>query len=97
MSNRIRRRTSSLVAASVLALSGTGIAGATIVSIDGGTWDYGSDTSTVWSHYFHNGVSHGSTAIGQFQSDSGCVNKNVWSRATAPRKFFGNESYYRHC
>ncbi len=93
----IRRRIGGAVAAALLACAGTGVAGATIVSIDGGSWDYGSDRSTVWSHYFHNGVRHGSTAVGTFKSDSGCVNKNVWSRATAPRKAFGNESYYRHC
>lgn len=43
--------------------AGAGIAGARIVSIDGGAWDFGSHSSTVWSHYFHNGVRHGSTAV----------------------------------
>lgn len=92
-----RNRITGAVLAGALTLAGTGVAGATIVSIDGGTWDYGSDSSTVWSDYFHNGVPHGSTAVGKFRSDSGCVNKNVWSRATAPRKGIGNESFYRHC
>lgn len=97
MKRSIRRRIAGAAAASILTFSGAGVAGATIVSIDGGIWDYGSSSSTVWSHYFHNGVRHGSTADGKFRSDSGCVNKNVWSRATAPRKTWGNESYYRHC
>lgn len=97
MKIKIRNRTRGAVLASALTLAGTGVAGATIVSIDGGIWDYGSDSSTVWSPYFHNGVRHGSTAVGKFRSDSGSVDKNVWSRATAPRKGIGNESFYRHC
>lgn len=95
--NRVRRRVSGVVAAVVMALAGTSAAGAMMVSIDGGTWDYGTGGGTVWSHYFHNGVSHGSTAVGQYESFSGCVNKNTWSRATAPSKLFGNKSYYKHC
>lgn len=67
-----------------------------MISIDGGTWDYGVGDG-VWSHYHHPGRSHGSTAIGKFRVDSGCVNKGNWSRATAPKKLFGNKSYYRHC
>lgn len=64
MKIKIRNRIRGAVLASALTLAGTGVAGATIVSIDGGIWDYGSDSSTVWSHYFHNGVRHGSTAVG---------------------------------
>lgn len=93
----IRRRLGGVVVADTFMFAGAGLVGATIVSVDGGTWDYGTDSSTVWSHYFHNGVPHGSTAVGKFTSDSGCVNKNIWSRATAPRKYRGNKSYYRHC
>lgn len=91
------KRAVSVTLAGLLALGGTGVAGATIVNIDGGTWDYGTGSGQVWSHYFHNGVRHGSTAVGTFKSDSGCVNKNTWSRATAPKTPSGNKSYYRHC
>ncbi len=93
----VRHRICAVVMAGVLTLTGAGVAGATIISIDGGTWDYGSDSTTVWSHYFHNGRKHASSVEGQFRSDSGCVNKNTWSRATAPRKWLGNKSFYRHC
>ncbi|UBI01946.1 MULTISPECIES: lactococcin 972 family bacteriocin [Corynebacterium] len=56
-------------------VGGTGVAGAVIVHVDGGTWDHGVGGGTVWSHYFHNGVRHGSTAVGKTTSNSGCVNK----------------------
>lgn len=85
---------------SVTLLIGTAAtAGAVIVHADGGTWDHGYGGGTVWSHYFHNGVRHGSTAEGKYRVDSGCVNKNTWSHASAPQAgFFGvNKTFYRHC
>lgn len=72
--------------------------GAVIVHVSGGMWDHGSNWSSVWSHYYHNGVRHGSSAVGTFTANSGCVNKNLWSHASAPAKKFGvNQTYYRHC
>ncbi|RUP91565.1 lactococcin 972 family bacteriocin [Corynebacterium pseudodiphtheriticum] len=71
---------------------------ATIVHVDGGTWDYGTTSNSVWSHYHHPGVKHGSTAIGKYKADSGCVLKNQWSRASAEKGFFQTgQSYYRRC
>lgn len=86
-----------VIATLTSSLLGTGIAAAEIVHIAGGIWDYGSANGTVWSHFYHNGRKHGSTAIGKFTSDSGCVNKNVWSRASTPTAAWGNKSYYRFC
>lgn len=97
MKSGTRRRISRALVVSAPGFGGVSVAEAAVVSIDGGAWDYGSDSSTVWSHYFHNGVRHSSTAVGKFRSYSGCVNKHVWARATAPRKLFGNESFYGHC
>lgn len=95
-----RKLKSGIVASVALVLvftGGAGVAAATQINIDGGMWHYGTGSNTVWSNYFHNGVSHGSTAVGKITANSGCVNKNVWSRASAPSKSFGNKSYYRHC
>ena len=81
-----------------LSLVGLGTAGAVIVQIDGGTWYYGTSSNLVWSRYYHNGQKHGSTAIGNYTSDSGCVNRNVWSHASAEKGMFTTgQSYYRHC
>ena len=41
------KRAVSVTLAGLLALGGTGVAGATIVNIDGGTWDYGDRKSVV--------------------------------------------------
>lgn len=51
----------------------------------------------VWSHYFHPTRTHGSTAIGKFTANSGCVQPKVQSRATAPKKLTGNKAYYKFC
>ncbi|WP_080793551.1 lactococcin 972 family bacteriocin [Corynebacterium pacaense] len=81
-----------------LTVSGAAAASATTINIDGGVWDYGVGSGTVWSNYFHNGKSHGSTAVGTITSDSGCTNRNTWSRASAPSKVIGtNKTYYRFC
>ncbi len=93
----MRKHLASAALAATMLFASAGAAGATMISIDGGTWDYGVGGKTVWSHYFHQGRRHGSTAIGKIRVDSGCVNKGLWSRATAPKKLTGNRSYYRHC
>lgn len=64
MKIRNRNRIRGAVLAGALTLAGTGVTGATIVRIDGGIWDYGSDSFTVLSHDFHNGVRHGFIAVG---------------------------------
>jgi lactococcin 972 family bacteriocin len=67
---------------------------ATVVSIGGGTWDYGAGTATVWSDYYHGSKCHGSTSVGEY-IDSDEAAKGSWSITSAPAALYGNETYYR--
>lgn len=55
---KVRRRLACAAASVFLAMSGTAVASAAVIDIDGGVWDYGTGSSTVWSHHFHNGKRH---------------------------------------
>ncbi|MFF8695942.1 lactococcin 972 family bacteriocin [Streptomyces sp. NPDC015144] len=67
---------------------------ATVVSIGGGTWDYGAGTAIVWSDYYHGSKCHGSTSVGKY-IDSDEEAAGGWSLTQAEVALSGNESYYK--
>ncbi|HZG07301.1 MAG TPA: lactococcin 972 family bacteriocin [Streptomyces sp.] len=81
-------------AAGILVVTGATPALATVVNIDGGTWDYGAGTAKVWSDYYHKDKCHGSTSVGEY-IDSDEAAKGSWSITQATPKLSGNETYYR--
>ncbi|GAA2384708.1 hypothetical protein GCM10010420_03770 [Streptomyces glaucosporus] len=80
-------------AAGILVVAGATPALATVVSVGGGTWDYGAGTANVWSDYYHKDKCHSSTSVGKY-IDSDEAAKGSWSITQAPVKLSGNESYY---
>lgn len=50
------------VAVGTFSLAGIGIASAATQYVGGGTWDYGTNVQYSYSNYFHNGLTHSSTA-----------------------------------
>ncbi|MFP1627016.1 lactococcin 972 family bacteriocin [Streptomyces sp. 5K101] len=69
---------------------------AVVVNAGGGTWDYGTNSSTVWSNYYHGSLCHGSTAVGTYTDRSPDTAAGRWSYASAPeRDFVEDKSYYR--
>ncbi|MEK0371290.1 lactococcin 972 family bacteriocin [Corynebacterium mastitidis] len=81
-----------------LVTGGTASALAARVYVDGGTWDYGTNSSHVWSNYHHPSVRHATSAHGKFTAQSGCKGANQWANASAPqRPGVADQSYYRFC
>lgn len=82
------------LAAGVLIVAGAVPALATVKNIDGGIWDYGAGTATVWSDYYHPDKCHGSTSVGRtIQSDT--ATKGNWSITSVQAALYGNETYYK--
>lgn len=77
------------------ALCASPILKAATIYAEGGVWNYGIGTSYVWSYYSHNTKSHASTAIGKYTSYSGKTRPGIQARASAPKAFWGNETYYK--
>lgn len=81
-----------------LVAGGTASALAARVYVDGGTWDYGTNSTHVWSNYHHPSVRHATSAHGKFTAQSGCKGANQWANASAPqRPGVADQSYYRFC
>ncbi|OAH14880.1 lactococcin 972 family bacteriocin [Streptomyces jeddahensis] len=91
---KITRSLKLAAAAGVLVVAGATPALATVVSVGGGTWDYGAGTAIVWSDYYHKDKCHGSTSVGEW-IDSDEAAKGSWSITQADVALYGNESYYR--
>lgn len=95
------RRTRGLLAAAIVACGACAVplaAQADVRFVDGGKWDYGSDSGWVWSRYSHGGVDHAASADGKQHYDSGCRPAGETAVAEGSAKTFGiNKSYYRHC
>ncbi|MFB7306647.1 lactococcin 972 family bacteriocin [Streptomyces sp. NPDC056192] len=89
----IKRSLKVAVAAGALIVAGATPALATVVSVGGGTWDYGAGTAIVWSEYYHSTKCHSSTAVGEY-IDSDEAPKAEWSIAQADVALSGNKSYY---
>ncbi|MBB4071312.1 lactococcin 972 family bacteriocin [Canibacter oris] len=68
---------------------------------EGGTWDYGVDSSTIWSNYYHSTRSHGSSVRNCHGSltRSPNVGPGHWSHATrydgCTGWFKTDQAYYR--
>ncbi|WP_277581895.1 lactococcin 972 family bacteriocin [Staphylococcus equorum] len=73
--------------------SGT-IANAATIYAQGGIWNYGVGSKYVWSYYSNNYKAHGSTAVGKYKSYSGKTRAGIQARASAPKPFFVNRTYY---
>ena len=81
-----------------LALGSFTAAQAAVHQVGGGTWNQGVNSTTVWSHYYHGGKCHGSTAVGKATVKSGNTRAGKWSYAsTAKNPRGGNKSYYNFC
>lgn len=82
-----------------------GTVSAKVVSVSGGSWDYGTENiptwnnwlkQRVWSNYYHASRVHGSTAAGKTVVFSGWINKGRWSYASTNTGVMGiaDSSYY---
>jgi lactococcin 972 family bacteriocin len=81
---RISRRFATGVSAIAIVVGTAAPALATVEYPGGGTWNYGTNRTEVWSNYHHPNNKHRSSVIngyGEYLS-SGCKNPNVWSYAS---------------
>ncbi|MGV0342034.1 lactococcin 972 family bacteriocin [Corynebacterium mastitidis] len=98
MHKKITRGLTATALSGALVAGGAAAALATVVNVDGGTWNYGVEGGRVWSDYHHPGLSHGSSVEGAHRADSGCQNPDVWAKASAPSRWYAaDKSYYRIC
>jgi lactococcin 972 family bacteriocin len=67
---------------------------AATVHVAGGVWSHGIGKHYVWSYYSHNKRNHGSTAVGKYSSFSGVARPGVQSKASAPKAWGGNKTFY---
>ncbi|HDJ6066354.1 TPA: lactococcin 972 family bacteriocin [Staphylococcus aureus] len=67
---------------------------AATVHVAGGVWSHGIGKHYVWSDYSHNKRNHGSTAVGKYSSFSGVARPGVQSKASAPKAWGGNKTFY---
>ena len=95
--NTITRCTLALAAgAAVLGIAAP--AYAQVISIGGGTWDFGENGSTVWSHYYHGSACHGSSVYTNVVKRSPDTAAGSWARiSAAARPWQVDSSYWRHC
>ncbi|MFD7134115.1 lactococcin 972 family bacteriocin [Streptomyces sp. NPDC059894] len=91
---RLKRAAKIAAVSGALVVAAATPALATVVSIGGGTWDYGAGTSYVWSDYYHASKCHGSTSVGS-STDSDEASAGNWSITQAPAALYGNETYYK--
>ncbi|WPF66572.1 MULTISPECIES: lactococcin 972 family bacteriocin [unclassified Corynebacterium] len=96
-SKKISRGLAATALSGALVAGGAAAALAAQVNVGGGIWTYGTDGGQVYSNYYHPTARHGSTAVGTITANSGCVNPGLTSYASAPKKWRGNQSYYRLC
>lgn len=94
--SRIKKATITGILTFGLMASGAGIASASITEetpYEGGTWRWGTTPATTQSHYHHDDVCHGATAVGEtiVREEAGPGN---WARANAKRATSNNEAYY---
>ena len=69
-----------------------------------GSWDHGTTSTTVWSHYKQLDLRHGSSVFGNTASgapksfDSQCIfGPGTWSRASLTGVTNGRQAFYRNC
>lgn len=96
----IKRTTASIAAGVVLALAVATPALATVQSVGGGTWDWGTPGGNNWSHYYHRGVRHGSSVTGDVGLvRSGCGAAGTWTYTWARDTNWLriDRAYWRYC
>ena len=94
----LRKACISIATAAMVITGSVSAANAIQVDAGGGRWDYGTGWANVWSNYYHQGLWHGSSVVGNYHSDSGCKVPDSWSYASAQKTWFNTgRSYYRHC
>lgn len=90
-----RRAAATSVAACILAVGSAVPAFAETAYVGGGTWNYGENSSIVWSDYYHPRNCHGSSVQGKW-FDSDTASAGQWSRAWAESRWYAvDKSYYR--
>lgn len=81
---RMSKRFATGVGALAIVLGSAVPALATVEYPGGGTWNYGTNRTEVWSNYHHPSRNHRSSVIngyGEYRS-SGCKSPGVWSYAS---------------
>jgi lactococcin 972 family bacteriocin len=69
---------------------------ATTANVSGGTWNYGTSDSRVWSDYYHGVNCHSSSVEGSSYVNSGNVGAKKYSRASSGTRWWATDrSYYR--
>ncbi|MDO5628920.1 MAG: lactococcin 972 family bacteriocin [Mobilicoccus sp.] len=87
----------STAVATTFALGAAAPAMAAIAYVEGGKWNYGVNSESVWSYYDHDSKKHKSSAVGQIVYPSGCAAAGAPARASGPKARFNNQSYYGFC
>lgn len=93
----ISRRIASGLLGAVLSLGVAAPAMAAIAYVEGGKWNYGVNSESVWSYYDHPTKVHKSSAKGAILYSSGCTAAGRTSIASGPRSTSSNKSYYGFC
>lgn len=72
---------------------------ATTTNVGGGTWSYGTSSSSVYSNYLHPTRLHGSSVKrGDTVFRSNCAAAGTWAKASASKSWYQVDySYYRFC
>ncbi len=93
-----KKAIASAIAAFALTVGVATPALATIRSVGGGTWDYGTGGGRVWSNFYHGSRDHASSVQGETYMTSRCMPKGYTSYARANDRFWVvDRSYYRFC
>jgi hypothetical protein len=85
-----------IIAASITGAAG-GVANATVVSAEGGSWDYGTGGGKVWSNYYHPDVTHKSSVkngFGKFVESAWLTKGYTTYASTGWSPSGGNQSFY---
>jgi hypothetical protein len=69
-------------------------AAATVVDVGGGTWDYGSNSSIVWSYYFHGSNKHKTSVYNGSYHHSNCASGGSWANSSASSRWYAVDSSY---
>ncbi len=90
---RVIAGVAALTVAKTVAISAP--ASATVVSVGGGTWDYGASATDVWSYYNHASKTHKSSVVNsRGTKTSGWKVKGVQSLASQQASLTGNHAYW---
>lgn len=77
-----------LVSTPILALAAT-------INVGGGTWNYGTTFSTVYSEYKHKSKQSHTTVYGLNNKKSGWKKAGTWAKVSTVRKLSGNKAFWK--